>query len=104
MIKRLLLRLLGLLMALLAFAPAMTAVIKGCPLPIGRVFPGLFRPSWWWDWIWTWMPAVRFPWATWGDVLWSLPGLIAVILFGIGLGLAFGGPSKSKRKHWEDEP
>jgi hypothetical protein len=104
MLKRLLLRLMGLAIASLAFAPAMTAVIKGCPVPIGRVFSGLFRPDWWWTWIWSWMPAVRFPWDSWSDILWSLPGGIAVILFGIGLGLAFGGSPKGKRKHWEVEP
>lgn len=104
MLKWLLLRLLGLLIALLAFVPAMTAVVKGCPLPLGRMFPGLFRPAWWWDWVWSWMPAIRLSWTTWADFLWSLPGLIAVIFFGVGLGFAFGGNPKGKRKHWEVEP
>ena len=104
MIKRLLLRMLGLLLAAVAVPPAAVSLLKACPFPVARAFGAFFQPVWLWKWVWGWMPALQFPWQTWADILWSLPGLVALALLGVGLAMAFGPSNGKPRKKWEDEP
>ena len=104
MFKGILFRLLGLAIAIIAFAPAAVAVLKGQPPFFARVFRGLYHPIWWWRWVWAQMPAIRAPWSSWSDFGWSLPGLLSVACLGIGLGLLLHSKKRQPRRHWEDEP
>jgi hypothetical protein len=100
MIKNLFLRLCGLLLAGLAFPPALVALLKGTPL-----FSHLYRSvtSPFWRWIWTAMPAIRYPIKNWNDLSPSLPGFVAVALLGIGLAVAFVKRKQPVKRRWEDE-
>ncbi len=104
MIKAILVRLLGLVIAATAFAPALVAALKGVPFDLVANFRGLYHPLWWWGWVWGWMPALRVPWNSWADVGWSLPGIVAVGIVGVGLALAFGKRRKKTVRRWEERP
>ena len=103
MLKGLLFRLAGFIVAVLALAPAVLAVFEGSPLRVIPLFRPFFVPAWWWRWISGWMPSVRMPITTWNDVLLSLPGIVAAILVGVGLAVAFGTRKKSTVRRWEDK-
>jgi len=96
-------RLAGLVIALVAIAPAVVSALKHCPAPLIQLFRPFFVPTWWWGWVWEWMPAIRYPMKTWIDGLISLPGIVAAILVGIGLAVAFGARKKSTVRRCEDK-
>ena len=99
MIKSLYVRICGLLFAAIASSPALVALLKGTP-----IFLQLHRSvrSPFWRWIWTAMPAIRYPIRNFNDLFESLPGFFAVAVFGIGLAVAFAKKRKPAKHRWED--
>jgi hypothetical protein len=104
MIKSLAVRLGGLVLAVVAFVPAVVTVFKNLPLAFVSAFRPLYHPLWWWRWVAAWMPAIRAPWKTASDAWVSLPGLLAVAAVAIGLGIFFHRNSRHPPRNWEDEP
>jgi hypothetical protein len=103
MLKALLFRLAGFVIAIVAVAPTVLSLLKGSPLPVIPLFRPFFAPAWWWNWVWEWMPAVRYPLRSWHDFLVSLPGIVAALLVGVGFAIAFGARKKSTVRRWEDK-
>ena len=103
MLKRLLFRLAGFILAVVAFVPAYVSVIKNAPAGFAIFFQALYRPVWLWRWVWAWMPSLRAPWHTRSDVVMSFPGLLALALIGVGLGMLFSKSKQSRDRQWEDE-
>ena len=104
MIKTLFVRLSGLVLASFAFAPAVTAILKGEPPVVSRFFNNLYVPLWWWRWVWKWMPAVRLPIETWADLISSLPGIFAIGFVTVGTVVAFGTGNDGAARRWEGRP
>ena len=102
MIKSLMIRVCGLILAVIAFPPALVSLLKGVPPPFSTAL--LAPRSLFWRWLRTWMPAIHYPILSWNDVWWSLPGILAVGIVGVGLAIAFGKRNKPVPLRWEDEP
>ena len=93
-------RLIGLFMALIAFAPATVAILETTLVDFVDDFHFLYRPIWWWRWVAGWMPCPR-PWNSVFDALWSLPAVVAVATFGVGVMLMIYSDTRPPRS-WED--
>ena len=97
-------RLVGMVVAITAFVPAVVSFVKDMPKGAISAIGGLFHPLWLWRWVWTWMPSIPFPISSRADVIHALPGVVAASCVIIGLGVAFGKSPPSKKRRWEDEP
>ena len=94
-------RLAGLFLAILSFAPALVTMLNALPIDLVSLFRPFYHPLWWWLWVGSWMPTIRFPLKSSGDCLHSLPGLTALALVGVGLVVCFRN-DKRPRRRWED--
>ena len=94
-------RVAGLLLAILSFAPALDTMLNASPIDLVPLFRPFYHPLWWWRWVGSWMPTIRFPWKSFADVIQSLPGLFALSVVGMGLAVCFH-RNRRPRQRWED--
>ena len=103
MIEELLRRLKGLLLATGSIPLAAIAFLKGLPPPFNRTIHPPTSPFW--HWIWRSMPGIRIGLQkqTGTDLLWCLPGMVALVLSLVGLGIAFGKKRPKVLRPWEEK-
>lgn len=103
MIKTLLNRAIGLLVAVVAIVPGAVSLLKDMPSGFVHALHVTYWPYWWWQWVWGWMPALK-PITSCADLFRALPGIAALGCVGVGLAIAFGSSKKNVKRRWEEQP